>query len=77
MADVMVSVTTGVMPWSNSVFHCFARVAGGDWRSAGRVTMVELKFVPGDVSGSSCGSASCVRLVMVNWDCGVSLWIGG
>lgn len=41
------SDTTGVMPWSKSVFHCEAREEGeGDWRSAGRVTSVELRFVP-------------------------------
>ena len=49
IADVIVRLTTGVMPWSKSVFHCAARVEEGDWRSAGRVTMVELRFVPGSV----------------------------
>lgn len=41
------SDTTGVMPWSNSVFHWEAREEGeGAWRMAGRVTRVELRFVP-------------------------------
>lgn len=49
-AEERVRDTTGVMPWSKSVFHCVARVPGGDCRRAGRVTRVVERFVPGCVN---------------------------
>lgn len=45
-AELMASETTGVMPVSNSIFHCVASMEDGALRRAGRVTTVVLMFVP-------------------------------